>query len=358
MNEEKKVESAAAPTDEHKVNEAQVIERPQSEREKALAEIVAATEGQHDADNARFAATVQVVDEDGNPVAAEPAPTEPSPPDEVPAEASPPLESAAAAPTTPAGEATFDQTKEYEVIVDGHKMMVKGDKIIEMGKRTIQKEAAADLRLRLASKILEEAQAKAATMTQGVTQQPPAAQPKDEGLNEAELAEAIQFGTKEQAAAAIKKLSAKQGQQVTPEQVMNFVRQNIRGEVAKELEFNEAAKFVGSEYGDLMANDYLKRMFFAEEDRLRRGGDQRSYKELYGAIGDDLRKAFKLVKPSASETPATTMAQRKEEKARTTPPVPRTAAARLDAPATAKPLSQLEILNDIRKARHQPTLNQ
>lgn len=365
MTEETKVPAPEA-TGEEKVNEAQVIERPVSPRQRALEEIVESTQGRHDADNKAYKENFQEVDEDGKPVVAAPPPLEAEtpPPDEAGSEETTPpsssSESPESPPATPEGGTSFDPAKEYELVVDGHKIMVKGDKILEMGKRTIQKEAAADLRLRLASRILEEAQAKASSMGGGQSQgeERPAPKPAsvEEKLDEAALAEALQFGTREQAAEAVRKLSARQGAQVTPEQVMTFVRQNMRREVASELEFNKAAEFVESEYKDLMSNDYLKRMFFMEEDRLRRGGDNRPYKELYNAIGEDLRAAFKLEKPASATTATVTMAQRKEEKAKSTPPVPKTAAARLDAPAAPKQPSQLEILNQMRAARRQPLL--
>ena len=354
---EEKVDSAPEATEEQ-VEQAQVVEQPVHPRQKALNEIVQATIGRHEADNKAYKENFQEVDEEGKPIQAAPpaeVPAVESPQAEVAAEATPSPEIEAVPPATPGESESFDPAKEYELLVDGHKVMVRGDKILDMGRRSIQKEAAADLRLRLASRILEEAQAKARGTSEAAPKPAPA-QEVIEPLNEAQLAEALQFGTREQAAEAIKKLSARQGSQVTPEQVLGFVKQNVQREVANELEFNEAAKHINSEYADLLGNHYYKQMFFSEENRLRREGDQRPYKELYSAIGEDMRKVLGLKKPAAVPTTPKTMAERKQEKASSTPPVPRTAAARLDAPATPKVPTQLDVLNAIRAARKQPPL--
>jgi hypothetical protein len=129
---------------------------------------------------------------------------------------------------------------------------------------------------------------------------------------------------------------------VSPQQIQQFAAQQARLAAQDELQFQEAIKHVESEYKDLMSNDYLKRMFFMEENRRRapreRGGeaDRRPYKELYTAIGEDLRKAFNMPKKAASSpstpTPPGTAAARQERKAEA-PPVPRSAASRLSEAA-------------------------
>ena len=126
--------------------------------------------------------------------------------------------------------------------------------------------------------------------------------------------------------------------------------------------------FVKSEYADLLSNDYLKRMFFVEENRRRapkeRGGegDSRPYKDLYKSIGEDLRVNLKLSKPAGSPSapiPPGTVAVRQARKAET-PPVPRTAATRLNEAAAATkvptPAEIIQRMADKRGQTHLTTL--
>jgi len=144
-----------------------------------------------------------------------------------------------------------------------------------------------------------------------------------------------------------------------PEEVLGFVKQNLGSMISGEIEFRDAAKYVQTEYADVMSNSYLKDLFFLEENKRRQSGDNRSYRELYKAIGDDLRQAFKLpVLATNQPAPApTTLAARRDDKLRTTPPTPRTTASRLDAPAASKPPSQVDVLNQMRAARRQTPIN-
>lgn len=258
---------------------------------------------------------------------------------------------------------TFDPTQEYEVTVDGVKVKVPGSKIINAGIRTFQKEAAADLRLDMASRLLEEAKTRAQQLSLGkdVVEGEKKVGPKEDALDDAALAEAIQFGTKEQATEALRKLR-ESGRGASPEALLGFVQQNTRRAVADELSFRTAETWAQDEYKDLLTNPYLARLWRAEEDRRRtpkeRGGegDQRSYKELYQSIGEDLRKAFNMPKAKpAVKSEEKTMEQRKEAKSKAAI-VPRSASVREEEKGAPKPLTHEEILNKMRRGRHQPTM--
>lgn len=259
----------------------------------------------------------------------------------------------------------FDPEAEYDLIVEGQPIKVKGAKILEMGRATIQKEAAADYKLQLASQLLGEAQRRHATLPQrDETPQPSAdeiaIQEKAQAL---ELAKAIQFGTQEQAAEAIRSLTASRGKPVDGEQVMNFIHQQMPLMVKDNLAFENAVTWANTEYADLFKNDHLKRYFFSEEDRRRRTPEGKSlpYQDLYKAIGEDLRKGFGLPKtvPTAANPnpPAPTAAARQLAKA-ALPAVPTIAAARAsEVPAPAKPQTVEDIVNRMRTARKQQPLS-
>ncbi len=303
---------------------------------------------------------VASIDDDGNitpakEVKAEAPAAEEAKPAETPTE--PVAEAPALAAEVPAvpseapAQDSIDPKKKYKVKVDGQDVEVDGQKIIDAGFRTFQKETAADVRLKLASELLERAKQQESAPQQEQPQQPQ----KQEGPSDVDLAQAIQFGTPDQAAAAIATLKTRGA--VDPQQIQNFVVQQTRAAARDEMQFQDALTYVKTEYKDLLDNDYLKRLFFVEENRRRaskdRGGegDVRPYKELYQAIGDDLRKAFKLSKPStqtvsAKDEPSTSgTAQARAAAKAAAPSVPKSAASRLaESEGTTKAKSPSEII--------------
>lgn len=249
--------------------------------------------------------------------------------------------------------------QEYEVTIEGVKQMVKGSALIDAGRRTFQKETAADYKLKMASELLTEAERRAKESTPRGDTPPPADAPKD--VADADLAKALQFGTPEESAAAVAQLR-KRGTDASPEQIAHFVAQQTRLATRDEIAFNTAENFVKSEYTDLLANDYLKRLFYSEEARYRapkeRGGlaDQRPYLEVYKDIGENLRKAFNMPKtdlPAVPGSPSTgaTAKDRQDKKAQTPPP-PRSAASRLAAAdSSTKAKTPSEIIEGMAASR-------
>ena len=281
--------------------------------------------------------------------------------EEVPAE---PEATAAAAEDQP--QNAIDPTKEYEVTVDGQKMKVPGQKIIDAGFRTFQKETAADYRLKTATELLKQAEERAAQMIASAPVQAQAAekvQPTNEPT-EAELGNMLQYGTPEQASQAIKFLMSRGQNQVNPMQVAQIAAAQAR----EALSLEEGAKFVKSEYADLLENPMARQLFFAEERRRRTPkeqggeGDTRPHKELYQAIGDDIRKSFNMPKPASASKPAATVvatAQSRQERKAAAPSVPKTAAGRLSANEPAqKPKTIPDVIAAMRTARGQGRLTQ
>lgn len=337
--EEKKVDSAPETPAEEEYRKPNPEDNP---RNIALREIAATVAKQHEVSASE---TAPSIDDEGKVT---PAPSA-EPPPETPAGAIAPPEAQAEAPLSSeaapvelasAAQDAIDPAKEYEVIVDGQKMKVPGKAIIDAGYRTFQKETAADFRLKMASELLREAEGKVRAATpQSAAPEPKPTEPT--AKTDAELANALQFGTPEQAAEAMSVLRGRGT--ASPEEIQKFATSQARLAAQDEVQFQDAMKFVQGEYADLLSNDYLKRLFFVEENRRRapkeRGGegDRRPYRDLYKSIGDDLRKSFNLTKaaPAGQPTPPGTAAARQARKAET-PPVPRTAAARLQESAAAE----------------------
>ena len=257
--------------------------------------------------------------------------------------------------TTPAGSASVDPNADYDVTVDGMKLKVKGQKIIDAGYRTFQKETAADYRLQLATKMLEDAKKTVSAVPEAKPPVQDAPQPAQQ-IDPMQLAELIQFGTKEQAAEAIKLLQKKDPSTLTQEGLQQFMVQQIPQMVNQQLSFRDAVNFAKSEYGDLLDDPYLKDLFILKEDQMRKAGDSRPPQELYKEIGNAIRTHFNRPKAAPTTTPKT-MEERKEAKAKA-PATPRLASARMDGgEGTPKPKTNAEIIEAMRKARGQTSLS-
>lgn len=340
-------------------------------RAAAMDAIAKRVEAQFEEDN-KEAAGIQQLDESGRPVEAAPA-VEPEPT----AEAAPEPEAGAATeeptPSTlePGGEepspalGPLNPDEEYEIeVAPGKTLKVKGAQIIEAGQRSLAKRDTADSYLNQASTLLEVAKTVAATppAPQGPAQPPAQPSPQEPAeLSDEELANAIQYGTKEEGAAAIKQLRSS-GRAVTPEQVMGFMTQNLDRMVERRLAFREAAQFAQDEYGDLLAEPMIRNLWFAEENRRRapreRGGEgnMKPYKELYVEIGEELRKQLNRPKPVRAKPEGESLQARREDKAKGPRSVPTVAGGRVP-PANAEPRepTHKEVLDGMRRARHQPT---
>lgn len=324
-------------------------------RNAVLASIAKQAFRQHDAD-AEENAKVPVVDDDGNtatPAAAPPS-DEPTPPEAAPP-ASSPAETAAPAREPAAALEVIDPNAEYDVVVEGQTIKVKGSLIIDAGKRTFSKETAADFRLRTASQLLEEAEKRLAATQPGASEQPkPQQQPASK--SEAELAQMLQFGTAEQSAEAVRVLLSRGMPQ---EDIMRLSSDAARTAARDEYEFQRAKSFIAHEYRDIMERPALRNLFSSEEERLRRGGDKRPYGELYKAIGDSIRKDFGLQKPAAApsaQAPASGSKEARTERKAAAPSVPRTATARLQETQAPKPKSSSEIIAAMAERRGQHRL--
>ena len=242
-------------------------------------------------------------------------------------------------------EKPVEQEEMETIIVEGKTMQVPKSKIFEQGIRALQKETAADYKLQQASALLEEARRSA---------EAPKKQEQEvsvlDDMTPEQLAERVQYGTKEQATEVfdylLKKTQPKQ--QEVPD---------IASMVKMQLEFQEGQKYLRREYGDIMDDPYLQPVFVHAETRLRQAGDRRSYEDLYKAIGDDIRKHFNRPKPSAevntepaAPTKERTMAQRREDKAKS-PAVPNLATMRIEGGDMPKQLTSKEIIERARLAR-------
>lgn len=251
----------------------------------------------------------------------------------------------------------FDPNREYEIVVDGETRRVKGSKIIDAGMRSLQKHDTADVRLDIATRLMNQARSRATANApseqDAQPQQQQSVEPDQEAL--VALAEKIQYGTREEAAQALKQLHST-GRAVTPDQVMGFVAQQIGPMVQRQVEFNNAVQWVQEEYKDLLDNPMTRQLFFLEENRARapreRGGEgsREPYRVLYKRIGDNIRKQLNLpVTKASSKATLKERQDRKKDAPRVAPP---SATSRLET-APPKEETRADVLNSMRKARRQ-----
>ena len=242
---------------------------------------------------------------------------------EVPAEGGGRVEEAAKA---------IDPNAEYDLIIDGKPVKVKASQIMETGQRALQKELAADQRLELATRMLEEAKRRA----EGQPPVPTGAQPTGKtesapttGKSDAELAHLIQYGTQEQAGEAIAEIRRRDSSTVTQDSLQEFIVQQLPAAVSSQLAFHQAVTSAKDEYKDIFADPHLTTLFHVQEHQARQAGDVRSHSDLYKAIGDGIRSHFKLAAPTKANGP--TIAEKKVAKA-AAPSVPKLASVRIETP--------------------------
>lgn len=240
--------------------------------------------------------------------------------------------------------------KTFKGKVDGKEVEFTQAQVEEAGLKALQKESAADKRLEEASRLFKEAQDMINRAAQGGTPAKPADSPAspskdgspvaDEAL--AKVAKAIQYGSEAEAAGALSELisaAASKGQTLTQNDVLEL------------LDYRDARQWAETEYKDVLGDPKLRQLFVAEEKRIRAAGDARPYREVYEEIGTGLRDWKTSFAPAPAPQPGTGRADVRTKKT-TVVSVP-VASGRQPAPTPTKEPTQSEIIESIRKARHQ-----
>lgn len=238
--------------------------------------------------------------------------------------------------------------QKVKIKVDGKEMEVDLQAVIDAGTKALQKESAADRRLEEAARVRQEADAilqsaRTAAQNQDAQTAPPAGGPPvierltDDGFISA--AKAIQYGTEQEAVAALKTLvsqaaSSGQDDSLTREQVAEF------------LDFREATKWANDEFKDILGDPKLKSLFVQEEKRLRAAGDTRPYREIYTEIGNGMREWKSGLNPKPAAP-----ADRQQRKASVV--TIQSASGRVPAPAQPKEPSTSDVIAQMRAARKQ-----
>jgi len=251
----------------------------------------------------------------------------------------------------PVGAPAETPKAKVKIKVDGQELEVDEEAVREAGIKALQKQSAADKRLEESARLKKEAEAEARRILEDAKKQanqdvPP---PPDKGaaavekLTDDRFIEAvkkIQYGSETEASQALKGLISEAAKAGKPAEL-------TLSEVGEYLEFREATTWAHDEFKDILGDPKLKTLFSQEEKRIRAAGDMRPYREVYEDIGKGLREWLKEKSP----TPPSKDLTRHERKASVVT-IP-TAAARQPAPTQPKEPSASEVVDRMRKARHQ-----
>lgn len=235
--------------------------------------------------------------------------------------------------------------KIYKTIVKGQEVEVDEQAVVEAGLHAIRHRGAAEAALREASELLAAARQHKAT----AEPDPAPAAPNADALA---MAEAIQNGTREDAARAIAALlerGADSGQ------VENMVAQQVETRIRDKTDQDKAAADLEKLVPEVLSDANVVRILAIEERALRAAGDRRPYSQIYPEIGNKVRGWLDGLKgPSAAPggTVEATLQDRAAAKRATPAPVAGNSARQ---PAAPQPKGQTgsDIVQRMRTARGQ-----
>lgn len=215
-----------------------------------------------------------------------------------------------------------DEPELVTIKVDGQTRQVSKAQIEEFGIRALQKELTSDERLEKATKLLKDAEERINRVSKDPEKRP----------DDAALARAIQTGTEDEAADAVRILKGT----VEPEQIVAMAE----ARVMTRLQFENVRK----DYADILDDPYLATLVVMEDDKMLADGDKRPPFERLPDIAKKLRE-WRGVK----EVTVDPMKDKKDLKATVTN-LP-SASQRKTAPAQPKPKTQSEIIEEMRQQR-------
>ena len=318
--------------DEEKKETTEVVEK--DERELMMDHIVSRMEGTDDAEDE--------VGDDDEKVDEEVA-------DDEDTEA--PEEDTETEETEDVGDVEPEETEESITLdADGKEINVPLSKIIDVGKRTLQKEITADKRLSEATEILKSVKAAHGTPDDETDLEPgeePGEQPSVGQTEYLDLAKSIQYGTEEEAAAAIAKLMQNGANQDDISRVVvDTVKHIEREKFVADIRSNIRKKPEEGGFSDLLAiSPHMEYVIGEYTDPFLKDGEPNEW-ATYQKAGEKLRKAIFKDHDSKREF------KDKAEKKRSVKNV-KGASKRESKPPEKKPETNSEAIAAIAKARGQ-----
>lgn len=248
--------------------------------------------------------------------------------------------------TKPSKPDAFESLTE-KIIVDGQEREVPLSDILDAGKRTLQKETAADSRLEEATRLLKEATQKTSLPEKSDEK---IETPDDKDASEIrikELTEAIQYGDENEAAAALKEIMSDQPQQFTMDEVKSQIKEELRVE-----QINERLKALPEDggFGDLTEDPKLIALANQAIDKALADGSPYTW-ELCKKACQSVRIWVDSFKPEIQQ-PKDEL-QEKRERKKSIDEVKGTNIKNIKITKEARPQTTSEIVAEMRKIRGQ-----
>jgi hypothetical protein len=263
------------------------------------------------------------------------------------------------APEQPAPEQPAPEPQRVRIPVLGEEREFTADQVYEAGMATLSKQSAADIRLREANALLDEAQRINEQARRG---QPQPAQPQPEQRATPEeaqrLADAVIRGDRDETARAFASILDRG---VSAESVRAQASQDVATQVQHALDHRDAVAQLHRDLPEINVDPYFRSMAANEERRLRMNdaqrGVHRSYAEVYRDVATNLnafkaRYGFKAPSAPAAGNGGSTLQIRQQAKEAT--PAPVVGSGGRPAPVAAqKPPSGSQVIAKMREQRGQ-----
>ena len=243
--------------------------------------------------------------------------------------------------------------KTHRVEVRGVVHEVPEDQLLQAGLHAMRHHGAAEMALREANELLKQAK----TVTGTPATDPKLAPASDISDDARSLAEALQLGSKEDAARAVAAM-LKGGH--TDQAIQDIVARTVETHVTDKMEHDSASKALEGLVPEMLSDRRVLAILGHEERAARAAGDSRPYSQLYPEIGKKVRDWLDGLKGPAAATPspgtgvpARTIEQRTAAKAATpaaTPP----RGAPPSASTQPKVRTGSEIVAEMRQRRGNP----
>lgn len=251
----------------------------------------------------------------------------------------------------PAEEPAAAPVKTEKLKIDGQEQEVELDKIMDAGRRALQKELAADKRLEEATQARAEAERLRQSVEETLAKLPKEEQPKKtdkemvlakDGLRD--IVKKIQYGSEDEAAEALAEYGTKMAAAGQPGRLTEAELNNI-------LDLREAQRFVKTNYEDVMGDENLKSLFVTKVNQKLAAGDSRPYQDICKDIGDEIR-TWRGAPQKQEPTPQGGSRAAVKERKTSIVQIP-SASARQPAPTKPKEPSPSETIDKMRAARRQ-----